>query len=485
MKNVKNSSQNRMEKPLGVVAPKSFKDRKHELKMLHTKILSKDFEFVILFGRRRVGKTCLSLKSAERQNKIYFLSRKSRNAAYFKQQCVAALPAAEMILPEFEALFQYLKDKVDLVIIDEFPNLIQEDSNYLSIFQHIVDETLQDSSLKLMILGSSISIMKNQILNIPSPLYGRKTLSMRISPHKFFELREYFPQADLEEIIHIYGLADGIPYYLNKIVDEFWPWLATELKYPSFIRDEGFFLVQYEFVQSERYFSILEAIAVGKNQISEIAHFTKIPVTALPQYLTNLIQIEFITREIPVTATKPSKKGQYILTDNFLKFWFQFIYPNLESIDQHLLKVENIRDAYSRYIGPIFEQVVKQFVIEFRHKLGQARLKEYLPYLDFLKIGRWWWKDMEVDLVAFNPIHDKAIVIECKWKESVNPQRIAASLYKKMDYIRHRGEFQQKEYLILIFAKSFTTQKKNFSIGDTPVVAFDLEDMGAIMNQCS
>ncbi|MBD3197348.1 MAG: AAA family ATPase, partial [Candidatus Lokiarchaeota archaeon] len=436
----------------------SFKDREEELVITNNCIESNKFEFMLTYGRRRVGKTELHLHATRNLKVVYYLSRKSRNLENFKQQCVKIVPQAEIVKLDYEALFEFLKDKVDAIIIDEFPELVREDENILNIFQYISDIILKNTQMKLFLLGSSISIMKSQVLSTPSPLYGRKTISLHLQPFNFYVLKEFFPSTDLEEIIEIYGFSGGIPYYLNQIEPPFWKWLKTELTQQTFVRDEAEFLLRYEFFTSGRYYSILEAIAFGYIQLTPIAQYTSIPITSLPQYLASLDDVGFIKREIPITERKSSKRGQYILSDNFLRFYFRFIYPNLESLDRKILDVQNIKSHYSEYMGKIFEEVVAQFIVKFRNKLKEILNTEDLEskeFFNFTKIGRWWWKDVEIDHIGLNPDTDKSILIECKWQENVDGSELASKLFSKIKRIRYKGKFKQKQHLILIFAKKF------------------------------
>jgi len=463
-----------------------FKDRKRELKIITESLKSNKFEFMLTFGRRRVGKTELHLHATKDLKVIYYLARKGRNEEKFKEQCVKTIPEAEMIMTDYESLFKFLKDKVDVIIIDEFPEMVREEKNVLNIFQYIVDIILKNSKLKLFLLGSSISMMKSEILSAPSPLYGRKTISLHLKPFNFHTLKEFYPEATLKEIIQIYGFSGGIPYYLNQITVPFWEWLKKELKRQTFIRDEAEFLLRYEFFNSGRYFSILEAIAFGKNQLNQIAQYTKIPVTSLPQYLTSLEEVNFMKREVPVTEQKSTKRGSYILSDNFLRFYFRFIYPNLESLDRMIMDVRDIRTQYPEYMGKIFEDVVSQFLIDFRKDLDFIKLNENIElgeYFNFTKIGRWWWKEDEIDLIAFNPQTNKAILIECKWQDDVNGIEVVTNLLNKKSKIRYRGKYKNKEHILIIFAKSFKNKTNIKQIGETSIIYITLEDMNEILEK--
>ncbi len=449
---------------------KTFKNRKKELQALSKVVKSNKFEFSIVYGRRRVGKTALHLEAISGSTFIYFMARKSNNVKKFKEQCIRKFPETKMISEDFESLFQFLKDRVDCIIIDEFPNLLEENQNFLNIFQVIVDSIIADSSLSLFILGSSISVMKSKIMSNSSPLFGRKTFSFKLQPLDFYQLLHFFPDSSLNEIIEIFGMTGGIPYYINRIDIPFWDWLDQELEFPVFIRDEGTFIVRYEFISSGRYFSILEAIAFGNCHVNEISQYTNIKATSLSQYLKNLELVEFIVREIPVTEKPGSKRGIYVLKDNFLKFWFRFIYPNMESLDQGILSVEELKSQYSHYMGSIFVKVVKQFLIEYR---------EHFSLNKFTKIGRWWWRDNEIDLIAYHPLKKKATLVECKWSEGVDARQIVSHLIKKEKYIRYKGQNQDKEHDIMIFAKSFS--KKVSSFGEYTVICVDLPEMEKII----
>jgi hypothetical protein len=458
-----------------------FKNRKKELKTIEGCLKSGKFEFMLTYGRRRVGKTALHLHATRDVKIIYYLARRARNVEKFKGQCVKIIPEAEMIKADYESLFKFVKDKVDAVIIDEFPEMVREDSNILNIFQYIIDIILKDSTLKLFLLGSSISVMKSEVLSSPSPLYGRRTASLHLKPFSFDILKEFFPDSDMKEIIQIYGFSGGIPYYLNHINLPFWKWLNTELKRQFFIRDEAEFLLRYELFNSSRYFSILEAIAYGKNQLNEIAQYSKVPITSLPQYLSKLEEVGFIKRQIPITERITSKKGRYILMDNFLRFYFRFIYPNLESVDRMIMRAKDIQAEYPHYMGKIFKDAISQFLVGYREKINFMELNNRIKsndYLNFTKIGRWWWKETEIDLLAFNPHTEKALLVECKWQDDINGEAVAAKLFNKKLEIRYRGNHANKEYVLMVFAKSFINKAKYAkTIGNIPVIYLDLQEL--------
>ncbi|MBI4258190.1 MAG: ATP-binding protein, partial [Thaumarchaeota archaeon] len=301
-----------------------FKDRKHEMKELREVMGSQNFELLILYGRRRVGKTELILNLTKDSKRIYYLATGEKNLEHFYRVCSEYDKGMAQLKMDYEVLFDHLKDKVDVVIIDEFQEMIREDANTLNLLQRIVDTKLNKSRLKLILLGSSVSIMGSRVLSYKSPLYGRRTGSMKLKPVGFFDLREFFPSAGIQELLEIYSFADGIPFYLIKIALPFRNWLAGETaNRRSFLKDEVDFIMKYEFDNPATYKIILEAIARGKTKLNEIRDYARMPRTDLSPYLRNLVEVDMVRREVPITENMKSRFGRYYLNDNFLRFWFR------------------------------------------------------------------------------------------------------------------------------------------------------------------
>jgi len=438
----------------------TFKDRNKELKELHEALKTDRFEFIIIYGRRRIGKTELILKATEDRKRIYYLAVGEKNLERFYSVCMRHYPEVSKLKPDWEVLFDFLKDRVDAVIIDEFQNLIQEDERVLNLFQVIVDITLKNSKLKLFLLGSSVSVMTSKVLDYRSPLYGRRTGSMELKPVSFFELKQFFPEYGFEELVELYGFADGIPFYLVKVNKQLWNWLADELKKESgFLRDEIDFLMRYEFEHSSTYKLVLEAIANGMTKLNEIKDFIKVKRTDISPYLRNLIQVGMIKRLVPVTENPASRLGRYYLSDNFLKFWFRHIYPNLSSIEEGVFDTAIIKNDYSTYLGHVFEDVARQFLVMEKDNV-----------FNFTKIGKWWYKDKEIDIVAMNDATKEILFAECKWSENVDAGKVLRELKEKAEHVRWNND-KRKEYYA-VFAKSFKKM-----IGEPDVMLFDLKDM--------
>ncbi|AEF96804.1 ATP-binding protein [Methanotorris igneus] len=436
-----------------------FINREEELKALSEKLNSNTFEFVVIYGRRRIGKTKLALKSVENKEHIYYLAVEGDNLKHFKRYASKVVPTIEYAREDWEAYFNFLKDKI--IIIDEFPNLIKENPNILSLFQRIVDVHLKDTKTKLIILGSSISMMGEKVLSYKSPLYGRKTGVLKIKPLKFKHLKEFFPNATWKELVEIYGFADGIPYYLEKIKLPFWDYLEEEIKrVDSFLKYEVDFLMKYEFEEPTTYKKILEAISFGNHSLGEIKNYLGIKHSDITPYLKNLIETEFIEREIPITESPKTKRGRYYIKDNFIAFYFRYIFPNLSAIEEGIFEIGEIKNDYNQYLGFVFEKVAKEFLIELNKN-------NKLPF-KFLNIGRWWKKGEEVDLIALNKNEKRVLFVEVKWKnlKGKDVKKILNDLKRKSELV---GLDDYEKYYAIIGRRVENKEDKDcllFDLGD-------------------
>ena len=440
-----------------------FRDRENDLANINKLLDSNTFEFIIIYGRRRVGKTELVLHATRKTNRIYYLAVDAKNLERFYDLCTRQYPEVSKLRMDWEVLFGYLKDRVDVVVIDEFQNMIKEDANILNIFQSVTDTVLNDSRLKLFILGSSVPIITSRVLDYKSPLYGRRTGSINLKAVSFFDLQKFYPDLDVKELIEIYGFADGIPFYLVKLDDRLWPWLEKETgNKNSFLKDEVDFIMRYEFEDVSTYKLILEAIAHGKTKLGDIKDFIGVKRTDISPYLRNLIEVGMIKREIPITEKAKSRLGRYYISDNFLKFWFRFIYPNISAIEEGIFDIDLIIRDYNRYLGGILEDVAKQFLIREKNKI-----------FNFTRIGKWWHKEQEIDVVAMNELSREILFMECKWQDLKQKEagKILAELADKSRYIQWNNDNRIEHFGIL--GRKIENKEELRSRG---FLVFDLED---------
>ncbi len=452
-----------------------FINRKAELEFLQRRLDSSDAEMIILYGRRRIGKTELVIHFAKDKQSLYFLGRlESREDTIkrFNALLVERFSDTTLLthpLPNWDGLFDYLSIKADnklLVVIDEFPFIVERFPEILSTLQDHWDRKLKDTQIKLILTGSSVSMMEKFTLDYQSPLYGRRTGQWKLDGMDMSSLHEFFPNYTLEERILAYAVLDMIPGYLarfspdqplmGQIIDKM-------LKKGGFFYDEVEFLLREELRDPANYMSILSAIAGGISTFSEIHQKTQLDKSLLSKYLHVLEQLGMVEKKIPVTQTLKSKlkaKGAlYCLKDNFFDFWFQFIYLNnqtLESGNAHHV-VENLDRRLNPYLSFKFEKFTASA----------------LPHLDiapWTHIGKWWNKQEEIDVVALDENKNKILFAECKWQQNVDAPAILAQLKEKARLVDWKNDQREEHYAV--FAKSF---KRKTNAAHTH--CFDLEDL--------
>ena len=288
---------------------------------------------------------------------------------------------------------------------------------------------------------------------------------MELEPLRFRYLGDFFPGTGWEEMCRIFAVTDGIPYYIEKVRPPMWEWLEDELKRPdSFMRQEVDFLLKYEFTDSRTYRRFLEAIANGNHTPVEIRNYTGMKHSDITPYLRNLMDVKMVVREIPVTEGERSRKGRYFIADNLLTFWFRFILPNRSSIQEGLFTVDMIKDDFNRYMGKVFERIAREFVIDLNNNTDK------LPFR-LGRIGRWWHREEEIDIVGLDQNKKRAILFEVKWKD-----------LKKGDVKRILGELERKSGLMgldgyqfefgIVARKSAYKEKYVFDLRDFDMTSF-------------
>lgn len=428
-----------------------FLDRERELQFLERRYGMGGPEFIVIYGRRRVGKTALLLEFISRHGGIYLLARETSNlenlkrfsdrlSEYFGDDFLKRNP-----FQNWDAFLEYLNQKATerlVVVIDEFPYLVKGDRSLPSILQEYWDLKLSNGRIFLIICGSSISMME-KLLGYKSPIYGRRTGQINLKPVDFLHAREFLPGYSLEDFIKAYGILGGSPAHLlefddSKTIKEN---LLEYLRSDSLLYQDAFFVLREELEEPRNYFAIMEAVAAGKTSLGEIMNETGLSRATVAKYLSVLIELDFVKREIPITASRKSRRGRYYIKDNYFAFWFRYIHPNIDFIESERRKelLELIIDDLPNYLGGIFENVAIEFLPLISNKL---------PFKP-LKIGRWWHKNEEIDLVAFNEKEEKAILIEVKWKtlNKIEANKILKDLNRKSKILKMK-EWEQYHGII-------------------------------------
>jgi len=302
-----------------------FIDRKDELTFLQEAYSTDRSQMIILYGRRRVGKTYLLLEFMKEKKHTYHLctrGNETEQIRFLSRMIGVSLNDTALVLSpfsEWRTLFRYLyekaKDERYLLIIDEFPYLINANSAVTSIFQKYWDEYLSKTKIMLVLCGSSIAMMESEVLAYQSPLYGRRTGQWKVEPMSFEDAALFFAgEGRVEDAIENYSITGGVPFYIVELdlaksaIDNIRENVARKGR---LLYEEGEILLREELRDPSTYFSILEAISSGNARQVKIANHIGVPPTALPRYLSTLIRLGYVEKRVPVTEPDKSKKAVY------------------------------------------------------------------------------------------------------------------------------------------------------------------------------
>ncbi len=430
-----------------------FIGRESELKRMEEDFSSSESNLYVIYGRRRVGKTTLLERFIENKNAIYFLATQENEESNLKQfQKISYEKTKLGILRSENKLSWYdifdvisSKDQKSVIVIDEYQYLTTGNKSISSVIQKIWDEILSKRKVMLILCGSIINMMYAETLNYTSPLYGRRTSQINLKPLDFEKYKCFFENKTTEETIEFYSVTGGIPKYL-EILDIEKTLEENILKHifdkNGFLYEEPYFLLGKEFKEIGMYFSILKAISSGSHKLSEMASKMEVGQNSLGYYLNVLAQMDLLYRDVPITENNPekSKKGLYFLKDNFISFWFKFVYPNRSFLEIGNIEyaVQKFKDDFPRYVSLIYEQLSRENTV----KLASER---YFSH-KILKIGRWWNGDDEIDIVGIDENGKPELFGECKYTNNVVDLKVLFDLFKKVE--RNFGTTAQAEFLI-------------------------------------
>ncbi len=435
------------------MAEKAFKNRVRELKLLNELYEKNTAKLIILYGRRRVGKTELLKEFLKKHKGLYILARQeseaeqlkkisSQIAEYYQDSVLTLNPFAN-----WDALFQYLSEKPRIpIVFDEFPYIVQSSKRITGILQDYWDNKFSKKNMFLILCGSSITMME-RLLGKKSPIYGRRTEQILLEPLKFHDSCLFFPETwDTKEKVLNFSILGGMPAYLLEF--DFKRSLRENIinniaKKNKFLYQDVLFTLREELKEPRNYFSILYSIAKGNSKAGQIVNDTGLEKSFINKYLGVLIDLQLVERRVPIIEKNAarSRNGIYLLKDNFFKFWFKFIFENQEYVEQEKqekLADEKILPELNAFAGRIFEEVALSEMI---------RSKKFDDYL----FGRWWDKQSEADIVGIDKQHKKILIGEAKFKklskEEIN--KIKDALKEKTLKINTFG-FEEKLVIICL-----------------------------------
>jgi len=453
-----------------------FVNREDELARLRGCYESDDAEMVVIFGRRRLGKTQLVQHSlSNRDDAVVYQATETTSQIQLDEFVDVAsenFPGITQIKQNWEALLGYLGEQDGIVVLDEFPYLIDADESLPSVIQRLWDQRLQNTSGTLILVGSSISMMEEATLLGNSPLYGRFTERLDLRPLSFAAAQEVVPDAySPEDRIFTWGIFGGVPYYLDGVdLGRDLGTVLTEelLSQKGYLHNEPEYVLRTELTDPNRYFAILTAIAAGKTTSNEIAQAIGIDGKQISTYTQKLERLRLIEREVPITEEKAkSRRGRYRILDPLFRFWFRFVYGK--------------EDRYERLGANAYDAVIEpelaDFVSHEFERLCQDALPGLYPAETFLDLGRWWYKEHEVDVVGFTT--DGTMVVgECKFTNAPLDYGALASLEDHAAEIRWTPDGGERDTKYALFTRNGATQSVQEAVSERDdVQLFELGDI--------
>jgi AAA+ ATPase superfamily predicted ATPase len=484
-----------------------FVNREAELADLNRLLERPGGQFIIVYGRRRVGKTTLLLHWAKASGQPYVYWVASRNTATNLRRSLAEAlwqhqhpfdklrtPSKEPLasaeyLPEARSwrdLFRYAVRVADgeqlILILDELPYAIEADSSLPSELQNAWDHDLKETGLTVVVAGSHVGMMV-KMQEYQAPLYGRFTARLLVEALPFAALAEFLPDYDLAQRVAVYAILGGIPAYLERFDSS--KTLAANVQEEILLdtgmfRVEPFYLLSDEVREPRNYMAVLRAIGQGDHTLEAItlgAGFQTKQHTST--YLSRLQDLRLIYRDTPVTIPegKQTTQGRYYLRDAYLRFYFRFIAPYERLLEQGLIPRlwEIIRDQMRAFVGmTAFEELCREWV------LHQA-IRGALPFMPD-RVGSHWSTSAQVDVVAIRWDEKQILLGEAKWGAKAVGRKVLTDLLAKASkVVPDKGEGWTVHYAL--FARAGFTDAVQAEAARQNVLLVDLERLGGDLSQ--
>lgn len=427
-----------------------FVGRQRELAQLEQLYATKRFQLVVVYGRRRIGKTTLISKFCENRRTLYFTALDQAdkdNLADFSRAVYSFFdfPTTTGSFATWTDAFEFIAERGKrerfVFAFDELPYAAQRNESIPSALQVTIDHVFKQTEVFMMLCGSNEGFMESDVLGRKSPLYGRRTAQMKIGPLGYLEAAQMFPGLSPQEQFEYYGCFGGVPYYLEQVDSSrsFRDNLASLYFNPSgFLFDEPYGLLRQEFSEPALYASLLRAIAGGANRTKLMADKVGVDATTIPKYLSSLCQLGIIEKVTPFGENERlSRRGIYRICDACYDFWFRFVMPRISDIEGgfgdalvHRLPEQQLDD----YLGHRFEQLCLEW-------LGEQARAGQLP-IAVTRLGSWWGTNPvtrsqdDIDVIAADPMEHKMLIGECKFREKFDETAELTDLDAKRDLVK-------------------------------------------------
>jgi AAA+ ATPase superfamily predicted ATPase len=440
-----------------------FKNRIRDLQFLNQRFAGKKARFMVVYGRRRIGKTVLLrhwieehlsgkhlLWTAHRTTSDVLLGGFSEAIAKLTPEVRGEVKFTNW-QAAFEQLFHLGNSRRLAVVIDEFPYLVECAPEIPTLLQKLWDKHKDENHLFLILCGSHYHMMHEQFASRQKPLYGRVTENLILDEIAPEELGLFLPRYSPEQIVETYSVIGGVPGYLELWDDRRPVFRNIEeqlLSGITFFSQEATLLIQDEIAEPRTYLAILEAMGANRSTPAELARATGIAINHMGKYLRTLLDLRFVRRILSEDAKNrtQTRMTRYEIRDPFLRFHFQYIYPYADLVQQKRIGrlTEIVRTNFDGYVGnTAYEELARRKIAQ----LGDEQELSFSP--DY--IGRAWTRQVELDVVAVGWKQKSVLIGECKWQSARVTDAVLDSLIERGEKFLNFAGFK-KHYAL--FSKS-------------------------------
>ncbi|PWG61868.1 ATP-binding protein [Bifidobacterium callitrichidarum] len=433
-----------------------FVGREHELETLRDLYARDRFDMVVVYGRRRVGKTSLIDEFTRDRKTLYFTALQQSSLLNLRGFSDAAyrffgMPEGMPAFSSWQAAFSFVAEQARrnprepwVLVFDEFPYAAMSEPSLPSVLQIAIDHGFKDTCATMILSGSNEGFMESRVLGSKSPLYGRRTAQIHLQPFDYLDAARFLPAASPEDLVRYYATFGGTPYYLAL--------LDSSATYEDNVRalmydklgllyEEPMMLLRQELREPGQYYSVLQAIASGSATPKSIAEHAGVETNAVGGYLRTLEGLNLVRKQVPFgDDPAKSRKGMYLVDDPFFAYWFRFVGRNTDAIERSTETGRAVADrvtaspAFATYLGQRFESVCLQW-------LTRANGRGLLPFLA-TRFGKWWGTDprareqTDIDVIAADPETRSILLGECKWRNTLNETQTLDALRARTGLVR-------------------------------------------------
>lgn len=463
-----------------------FVGREKEFTFLNKLYEEKTFQMVVMYGRRRIGKTTLISEFISDKPAIFFTAQEVNDTLNLNQfskkiydffNIPQTAGAFGTWIDAFHFLANKAKERQFILAFDEFPYAASANRSLKSILQTAIDHEFKNTGLFLILCGSHMGFMENEVLGYKSPLFGRRTAQIKLEGFDYYDAGKMLSGFSNEDKLKLYACVGGTPHYLSQIkASETFEENIKRLFFDisGYLYNEPMMLLQQELREPAMYNSIVAAIAAGASRLNEIATKINEDSPKVGKYLQTLVNLQIVHKIYPFGENlQNSRRGIYRIADNCYDFWYSFVFPNrpeIESGNGDLVADDDVfGEKLSSYIGkPPFETICLQY-------LQRVNRNKTLPFTA-TSFGSWWGTDpkektqADFDVVAANRTGKKILLGECKWKNSIND---VAEIQKLISKEHLLSEYKERYYYL--FSKvPFTKEAQKLGSERVTLVTADM-----------